>query len=192
MFSLRVDTQGDRVVIHGLKEMARKSPDAMREGLTKVVTAVNLEAYRLLSGPGYKPVRIYKKDGRRKTGYVTHQKMQDGNFGEEKVRVRRGIGLAGMNKGNGRPGDYPINVLTGWLRRSGGFVPPGRTRVSGKMSFTAGRNEAVLFNSALYSRVIHDGRHTSDKHGPRPFIEDAIRKVDGISILRAAMDKAVN
>lgn len=212
MFPMSVEIQNDRVVIHGLAEMARKAPDAMREGLTDAVTEINRKAIGLLSGPGYKSIRIYNQHGnkqviqdgnfgsqsyikKRKTGYVNvlnKQVMQDGNFGEERIRVRRGIGLAGTRKGAGSPGRYPVNVFTGWLRRLQGFVTPGHTRSSGGFSFTAGRNEAVLFNSAAYAGVIHDGTHTSGKYGKRPFETDAIASVDVVSILRAAMDRAVN
>ena len=77
------------------------------------------------------------------------------------------------------PGSYPVTVKTGNLRRLLDFVPPGQTKTSGDLTWTAGPLQAKVYNSAQYSRVIHEGEGSSKKYGKRPFLTDALDKVMG-------------
>ena len=72
-------------------------------------------------------------------------------------------------------GAYPVPVRTGWLRRMLDFVPPGASKSSGGLTFTAGALEAIVYNAAAYASVIHEGTHSSSKHGKRPFLTDGLQ-----------------
>ena len=61
------------------------------------------------------------------------------------------------------PGQYPVNVVTGALRRSQAVVLPGRRGLS--------QCQLALVNSAVYAGVVHDGRGRGQ---PRPFMLNAL------------------
>jgi len=73
-------------------------------------------------------------------------------------------------------GGYPVPVRTGHLRRSLDWLGPNRSKSKDGKTFTAGPHEAVVYNSAVYSRAIHDGRGSSAKFGARPYLTDALEQ----------------
>jgi len=73
-----------------------------------------------------------------------------------------------LSGAKGNPGGYPVPVETGHLRRLLDFLPPGKS----KGGFSAGPLESIVYDSAIYSRTIHDGTGSSAKFGARPFITD--------------------
>ena len=75
-------------------------------------------------------------------------------------------------------GGYPVPVRTGHLKRSLNFLQPGESKNADGLTFTAGKMEAVIFDSAEYAGVIHEGRGSSAKFGPRSFLTDALEKFD--------------
>jgi len=81
-----------------------------------------------------------------------------------------------LSGGKGRPGGYPIPMRTGHLRRSLDWLGPNRSKSQNGMSFATGPHEALVYNSAVYSRAIHDGRGSSAKFGARPFLTDAFEQ----------------
>lgn len=90
-------------------------------------------------------------------------------------------------------GHYPgVNVKTGWLRDSLDFVPPGKTKSGGGLTWTAGTLQAKVYNSAQYSRVIHEGKGSSEKYGKRPFLTDALDKVLGGGLFTQHMSGEVD
>lgn len=69
----------------------------------------------------------------------------------------------------GTAGGYPVPRLTGNLRRLLSWIGPNTS----KKGFSTGPLEAMIFDSAEYARVIHEGSGSSAKFGPRPFLDDA-------------------
>jgi hypothetical protein len=70
------------------------------------------------------------------------------------------------------PGGYPVPVRTGWLRQSLNWLHPGESMSGDAGSFTAGPFETVIFDSALYARVIREGTGSSAKYGARDYLTD--------------------
>jgi hypothetical protein len=128
---------------------------AVIRGLTRSVREAHAEGTRLLSGPGRKRVRSRSYRGKGPTA------------------ARGQFDMLG-----GEAGSYPVPVITGHLRRSLGFVEPGRAKVAGGLVFRAGKLEAVLFDAAEYADVIAQGKLSSARYGPRPYMRDAIGKVN--------------
>jgi hypothetical protein len=177
MLNIRATIKGDKVLIEGLADLRQKGiPEAIDRGLTTVVEKAHEEAFKLLSGPGRKKVRLKNKKS---------YKYQDGNVERRMKRKTRRLGQSDML--GARPGSYPVPVETGHLRRSLDFVPPGRSKTAEGQTFRAGPGEAMLFDSAEYARVILDPKQgeSSHRHGPRPFLTDAIERVDIVGILEA-------
>ncbi len=69
-------------------------------------------------------------------------------------------------------GAYPVPVVTGHLRRLLDWLKPGAR----KENFSAGPLESIVYNSAEYSRVVHEGRGSSTKFGVRSFITDGFER----------------
>lgn len=67
-------------------------------------------------------------------------------------------------------GGYPVPRLSGNLRRLMGWLAPN----SSKGPFSTGPFDSVVYNSAEYARVIHQGTGSSAKFGERPFLDDAV------------------
>ncbi|MCP4259090.1 MAG: hypothetical protein GY774_16515 [Planctomycetes bacterium] len=89
-------------------------------------------------------------------------------------------------------GGYPVPVRRGNLRRLENFVLPGRTKTTNGMTFGAGDMGGIVYNTALYSRVIHEGRGSSKKHGPRPYITDAVLSFDRGGKMVRVLDEEVS
>lgn len=88
----------------------------------------------------------------------------------------------------GKSGSYPVPVVTGHLRRNLDWLDPGEKKTRGAATFAAGNLEAMLFDSARYASVIHDGTHSSTDHGPRQFTDDALEAFDAGGRIEAIMD----
>jgi len=71
-----------------------------------------------------------------------------------------------------RPGSYPVPVITGNLKRLFDFLDPGQS----KDRFSAGPLEAIVYDSAEYANVIHEGTGSSTAYGRRPFLDDALEQ----------------
>lgn len=84
-----------------------------------------------------------------------------------------------LSGAKGNPGGYPVPIETGHLRRMLDWLAPQKTpgwtnkakskTVNGS-TFATGDLEAMVYDSAIYSRAIHDGTDSSAKFGARPFI----------------------
>lgn len=79
-------------------------------------------------------------------------------------------------RGGAYAGGYPVPVRTGHLSRSLAWLRPGATKTGDAGTFTAGEHEVVIYNSAIYADVIHEGRGSSAKFGRRPYLENALQK----------------
>jgi len=67
-------------------------------------------------------------------------------------------------------GGYPVPRMAGNLLHLMDWLKPNHS----KGAFSTGPFEAVVFNSAEYARVIHQGTGSSAKFGERPFLDDAV------------------
>ena len=175
MLSLNVTISGDKVILDGLNQLADEFPQAVSRGLKTVARGIHRGAMDWLNGPGglnsYE-TRTSKngKQYRKKTGSKT----------ESYEGFTRASGEAQMFKRFSDSGGYPVPVRTSNLKRLLDFVDPGQS----KGPFSAGPLEVIIYNSAEYSRTIHEGTGSSAKFGRRPFIEDALKEFnanDGIA-----------
>ncbi len=79
----------------------------------------------------------------------------------------------GAKDSNVESGGYPVPVRTGHLRGSLDWLKPGASKSSNGQTFAAGNMEVMVYDSAEYARVIHEGTGSSKKFGPRRYITDA-------------------
>lgn len=84
-----------------------------------------------------------------------------------------------LSGAKGSPGDYPVPVVTGNLRRLLDFLPPGQSKQAGGVAFKAGEFSGVVYNSARYADVIRHGTHSAGKHGPRDYMWDGLKAFGG-------------
>lgn len=149
MLNLNVTVQGDKVVIAGLQQLAGDIPKAVQRGLKRVGVGVFRDAQDWLNGAG----GIYEERVSKKTGNAWRKKVGDTSAG-----------------------GYPVPVRTKHLKGALAWLHPGETKSGEAGSFSAGPMEVVVYDSALYAGVIHEGRGSSAKFGPRPFLTDALAR----------------
>lgn len=149
MLDLRVTVKGDKVLINGLKRLARNIPDAIQRGMKRIVRGVYASAMEFLDGPGAKASDV-------------------------------------------AAGGYPVPVRTGHLKRSLDWLEPGESKSAGGETFTAGKFEAMVYDSAEYSRIIHEGRGSSAKYGERPFITDALEDFDRATGIAEVIEEEID
>jgi hypothetical protein len=154
MLALKVTVQGDRVVIEGLQQIAAEMPKAVGRGLSEIVMTVHRIALQWLSGPGRSQMAPITR----------HKTLKD----LDRPNTRGQFDDLGA-----RPGSYPVPVITGNLRRLLDWIGPNKSKAGNGASFTTGPMEAMLYDSAEYSSVIHGGTGSSAKFGPRAFIDDS-------------------
>lgn len=143
--------------------LLEKLPAAFKRSLTRTGKGIHREATELLSGPGRGPSTVRRRVINQETGDITYRRRR------MKAGKAESLGA--------KPGSYPVPVLTGHLRRSLYFLPPGKSKTNEDgVMVTAGENEVVVSNSAIYAGVIHEGRWTSKDFGPRKFLEDGLER----------------
>jgi hypothetical protein len=179
MLILDVKIDGEKVIIDGLSAIADEMPYAVQSGLRKIIRGVHAEAFKLLSG-GARTQGV-KTEGKRKwiaTGWVHDKKT--------KTRPRGQFDLLGA-----APGSYPVPRIDAHLRQLLNWVDPGETVANGGKAFTAGQFQAIEFDSADYASEIEEGKGSSEKYGPRPFIADAVEKFDQGGKIVETMDQEI-
>ncbi len=82
-------------------------------------------------------------------------------------------------------------VRTGFLRHVLDWLNPGESKSSSIGTFTAGADEVVIYNSAEYAGVIHDGRGSSAKFGPRRFLTDALVKFNSNDQIKQTIEEEI-
>lgn len=95
------------------------------------------------------------------------------------TRIAKGVhreAYAWLSGAAGAPGGYPVPVRTGHLRRMLDWLQPGQSKTAEWGTVSAATNEAVVYDSAIYSDVIHEGKGSSAKFGPRQFLTDALER----------------
>lgn len=186
MLSVNVTLIGDRVVINGLSQLAAEMPRVVQRGLRKVVKGVHREAMANLNGAG--GFNLYENRTSR-SGRQYRKKV--GSKVSYYVGFTRSNGSVQMFKRFTDSGGYPVPVRTGNLKRLLDFVNPGQSKESGSFSFSAGNMESIIFDSAEYASVIHDGRGSSAKFGPRPFLTDALNKFNQGGYMEALFENEI-
>lgn len=98
---------------------------------------------------------------------------------------------AGAKKSNVSSGGYPVPVRTGHLRRSLNWLKPGESKTGPAGTFTAGQNEVVIFDSAEYANVIHEGLGSSAKFGPRRYLTDALEQFSAGDRIKRTIEEEI-
>lgn len=88
-------------------------------------------------------------------------------------------------------GGYPVPVRTGHLRRSLDWLRPGASKTGDAGTFTAGEHEVVVYDSALYAAVIHEGKGSSAKFGRRPYLTNALEKFNQGNRIKATIEEEI-
>ena len=146
MLDIQVSIESHKVIIEGLNQLAGEFPQAIRTALERSAKGIHREAYAFLSGAGAKGVS------------------------KEVTSKRTGKTYLKWEKREVAAGGYPVPVRTGWLRRMLDWLKPGESKTNDAGTFIAGPNEVVIYDSAIYANVIHEGRGSSAKFGPRRYI----------------------
>jgi hypothetical protein len=151
VLDLRVTIDGNKVVIDGLRRFEKSLPAAIQAGLDRSGKGIFSEAFLLVSGAGAK-----------------------GRTGE--VMGRTGSTYLKWQPQSIPPGGYPVPVRKGNLRDHLNLLLHGQTKSDKYGSYSAGKFENIIYDSAPYSVVIHEGLGTSAKFGPRRYTTDALEK----------------
>ena len=167
MLSVNVTISGDRVIINGLNQLAAEMPKVVQRGLKKVARGTYRIAMDKINGAG----GFNSYETRTSSSGKQYQK-KTGSKLNRYVGFTRSDGAQAMFKSFTDSGGYPVPVRTGNLKRLLDWLDPGET----KGVFSAGQMEVVVYDSALYASVIHQGTGSSAKFGPRPFMTDALNK----------------
>lgn len=162
--NITITLEGDKLVIENLNAMPGRVQRMAGKGLGIVARGVHREAFEKLDGAGgnNRNTRMGKRQ-------IKKEGIRDGftKKSGEVVRFRL------WKDAGGYP---PIPSRTGNLKRLLDFLDPGETFSNDRGSYTAGKTEVVVFDSARYARVIHEGTGSSKKFGKRPFLHDALEK----------------
>ena len=145
MLNITVKIENEKIILEGLNGFAEDiRAKAIPSALREIASGTAREAIRFLSGPA-RGLKTVKAKGTGRQRAVSQ----------------------------GEAGGYPVPRLTGNLRRLLQWLGPNRTIGSEGKSFSTGSMEAMIFDSAEYANVIHEGTGTSAAYGARPFLNDA-------------------
>lgn len=183
MLAVNVTISGDKVVINGLNQLAADMPKIVQRGLKSVVKGLHREAMNNLNGKG----GVNSYESRTSKSGKQYQK-KTGSKVDTYEGFTRKSGEAQQFKRFTDSGGYPVPVRTGNLKRLLDFVDPGGS----KGEFTAGPMEVIVFNSAQYAAVIHNGTGSSAKFGPRSFLTDALAKFNQGGQIAATIENELN
>lgn len=167
MLSLNATIEGDKIVLRGLRGLERDMPKALQRTLTRAAIGTHRAAFDWLNGAGIKKLNI-------------------------------------------SGGGYPVPARTGALKRLLRWLKPGEsvhaapfvvskknphkkigTRIGGGSSFKAGKLEAIVYDTAEYAEVIHQGLGSSAKFGARPFITDGFERFNRGDHLKKITEKEI-
>jgi hypothetical protein len=157
MLDIHVTIEGDKAVIKGLEHLSANLAPACRKALIRSAVGVFNASFKLLSGPGA-------------MGKTSGTAFRDSLTGKWKIRQQK------WTRQDIPAGGYPVPVRKRKLSSSLDWLKPEESKTHPAGTFTAGENEVVIYNAAVYANVIHEGKHTSAKHGPRRYLTDALEK----------------
>jgi hypothetical protein len=160
---IAISIHGDKLVVENLHRLNAALPVALQRSMSRASKGIHRQAYSFLSGAG----GIYEDRASKKTGKAWRKKT-----------------------GTTPSGGYPVPVRTGNLRRLLDFVEPGQSKSSGGSTFTAGPMQAIVYNSAEYARVIHEGLGSSAKFNPRRYLLDGLKRFnEGSHIVKIVQEE---
>ena len=150
MLAFSVTVENNKVVFDHLDGLRLVIPKAIDRGLTRIAAGVYAKAFDRMSGAS--------------SGF--HFVPRD---------LERGGAASGWRKQYDNAGDYPIPVRTGHFRRSMDWLKPGESKSGQVGTFNAGKDEAIVFNSASYALALFLGLGSSAKYGPRDAVKDGLK-----------------
>lgn len=163
MLDIQIRIEGEKVIISGLETLGKELQPAVMRGLQRSAISIHRQADEWLHGAGGHFQRIGKK-------------------GQQLKQPKKIMDTAA--------GGYPVPERTGWLRQCLAWLKPGISKTGAAGTFTAGPNEVVIYDSAIYANVIHEGRRSSAKFGPRRYLTDAFKMFNrGLGIQMAINDE---
>lgn len=179
MLDIQIKIEGDKVIIEGLNKIAAEMPGAINRGLQRVAVGIDRAAFDWLLGPGAKG------------------KTEGAVYSDIKTRKLKLKGQKWTPQ-NIAAGGYPVPGRTGHLKRSLDWLHPGATKSVTRHgekhdvgSITAGPNEAIIYNAAEYANVIHEGRGSSAKFGPRRYLTDALERFNQGARIKKIMEEEI-
>ncbi|TLM60963.1 MAG: hypothetical protein FDZ69_13725 [Deltaproteobacteria bacterium] len=162
--SIKIEHDLNRIIID-LDRLSLQLPRASQKALRRIAKGIHRDAFKWLSGNGY----LYEERASSKTGK---------KYKKQLGRTSRWL--------------YPVPVRTGHLRRSLAWLSPGESKNSNGESFTAGDNEAIIYNSAIYARNVHNGWAFLGRTWPgRPFITDAFESFNQSGKITAIVEEEI-
>lgn len=163
MLDISLRIEGDRVLIEGLNKLSQEFPRAVQRGMGRSAKGIHRAAYMFLTGPGaHREYKVSKKTGKKYSKKIVDTAA----------------------------GGYPVPVRTGHLRRQLDWLFPGQTKSNQYGTFSAGPNEAIIYDPVPYADVIHEGKWTSKAYGPRRYLTDALEMFNrGLGIQMAIEDE---
>lgn len=168
---LNVRIEGAAAVIQGLGRLAAVGvPRAVERGLIRIGAGVYREVLYWLSGGG----GASKKTRTDYAGF-THKSGKEVMF-----RSYQGAG------------GYPVPKRTGYLSQQLAWLQPGESKSGDVGTFTAGKNEVVIFNSAGYASAIHEGKGSSAKFGPRRYMTDGLERFNAGDAMKRIMEEEIS
>jgi hypothetical protein len=156
-------------MLEGLNQLAANMTQTTNKGSIRVAKGIYREANVWLSGAGGASKRV-------RSDYTGFTKKSG-----QAVSFR-------SYQGAGR---YPVPIRAGNLKRLLDWLEPGQTKQGEAGTFTAGPNEVVIYDSAEYADTIHEGKGSSAKYGPRPYMTDALEIFNTGSLIRQMVDEEI-
>lgn len=163
MLDIQVNIEGDKIIIEGLQRLTGQLPSALQAALDSSAIGIHREAHGLLSGPGAKGT-------------------------SERVPGRKSLKWTPQSV---PAGGYPVPVRTGNLRNHLNLLLHGQTKSDEYGSYSAGEFESIVYDSTPYANVIHEGRGTSKKYGPRRFITDALERFNQGDRIKKSIEEEI-
>jgi len=171
MLDINIRIEGDKVILEGLNRFAQEFPEAVKRGMERSAMGIHRAAYMFLSGPGAK-------------GKTTGAAYSDIKTRKMKIKGQK------WTPQSIPAGGYPVPVRSGHLRGYLDWLKPGQSKTNKYGTFTAGPNEAIIYDPVPYADVIHEGKWTSQSHGPRRYLTDAFEMFNrGLGIQMAISDE---
>lgn len=102
-----------------------------------------------------------------------------------------GHGSKASTKKGAYAGGYPVPVRTGHLRKQLDWLKPRTSKTGDVGTFTTGEHEVVIYDSALYADVIHEGKGSSASYGRRPYLQNALEMFNQGNRIRATIEEEI-
>lgn len=133
--------------------------------------------------------------------YAARARALDGAARKAATRIVLHVeaGAVRRTSGTGAAGEYPIPIRSRVERApgKGAFTAVGGNLRRSIGSKVTGPTSGMVFSSARYAHAVHTsgfhayGNKRAPFYKPRPFILDAARNVNGASIMRTELRKAM-